>query len=76
MLKFKKQHKHFFITKYKSMFCIEDIIKIARYDDNCRGGKIYKARLNGINEDYEFNIDPDDQERLVKYIKQLGYDKI
>lgn len=66
MIKF-KIHKHFFITKYKSMFCIEDIIKIGCYD--YQGGKIYRARFKGLDE--EFNIDPDDQERLVKYIKDL-----
>lgn len=73
MLKFKKEHKHFFITKYKSMLCIEDIIKIALCTDDY-GDKIYRARLKNIDE--TFNIDLDDQERLVKFIKQLGYDKV
>lgn len=73
MLNFKKEHKHFFITKYKSMLCIEDIIKIALYTDKY-GNKIYIARLKNIEE--PFNIDMDDQEKLVKYIKQLGYDKV
>lgn len=68
MIKIKNNNKHFFITKYKSIFCIEDIIKITYYSDE---GK-YKAILKGTSE--KFNIDRDDQERLVKYIKKLQYD--
>ena len=72
MIKLKnKENKHFFITKYNSIVCIEDIISIPRYTTDF-GNKKYIARLNGTDD--VFNLDPDDQLKLIKKIKELGYD--
>lgn len=72
-LKIKNNYnKHFFITKYNSIICIEDIISIVRYTLDTKGNKKYVARLKGSDE--VFNLDSDDQEKLIMKIKELGYD--
>lgn len=77
MIKFRNNNKHFFMTKYKSVICIEDITHAIRVTNAWNGDKYwsgYYAFIRNSNGDKEFKeptrlrLDEDDYKKLRKYL--------
>ena len=76
MIKF-RNNKHFFMTKYKSVICIEDITHVVRVTNEWNGHTYctgYYAYIRNSKGDKDFRdptmhrIDKDDYEKLIKYL--------
>lgn len=77
MIKFRNNNKHFFMTKYKSVICIEDITHVIRVTNAWDSDKYwsgYYAFIRNSNGDKEFKeptrlrLDEDDYKKLRKYL--------
>lgn len=77
MIKFRDNNKHFFMTKYKSVICIEDITHVVCVTNAWDGDKYlsgYYAFIRNSNGDKEFKeptrlrLDEDDYKKLRKYL--------
>ena len=77
MIKFRNNNKHFFMTKNKSVICIEDITHVARVINERNGDKYcscYYAYIRNSKGDNYFRdptrlrLDEDDYKKLRKYL--------
>ena len=77
MIKFRNNNKHFFITKYKSAICIEDITHVVRVINEWNGDKYYScyyAYIRNSSSDKDLRdsrrlrLDEDDYKKLRKYL--------
>ena len=77
MIKFRNNNKHFFITKYKSVICIEDITHVVRVINEWNGDKYcscYYAYIRNSSGDKDLRdsrrlrLDEDDYKKLRKYL--------
>ena len=77
MIKFRNNNKHFFMTKYKSVICIEDITHVVRVTNEWDGHKYwagYYAYIRNSSGDKDLRdsrrlrLDEDDYKKLRKYL--------
>ena len=74
MIKFIDNNKHFFMTKYKSVICIEDITHVVYITNAWDGDKSWSGyyafirNTNGDKEPTRLRIDEDDYKKLRKYL--------
>lgn len=73
MIKFRNNNKHFFMTKYKSVICIEDITHVVRVTNEWDGnaswsGYIAYIRNFKCDDSATLSLDEDDYKKLRKYL--------
>ena len=77
MIKFRNNNKHFFMTKYNSVICIEDITHVVRVINELNGDKYcscYYAYIRNSSGDKDLRdsrrlrLDDDDYKKLRKYL--------
>lgn len=77
MIKFRNNNKHFFMTKYKSVICIEDITHAVRVINEWDGDKHwsgYYAYIRNSSSDKDLRastrlrLDEDNYKKLRKYL--------
>lgn len=77
MIKFRNNNKHFFMTKYKSVICIEDITHVVKVTNEWDGHTYwagYYAYIRNSKGDNFFKdptrlrLEEDDYKKLRKYL--------
>lgn len=73
MIKFRNNNKHFFMTKNKSVICIEDITHVVRVTNEWDGHTSwagYYAYIRNSKGDNSttLSLDDDDYKKLRKYL--------
>ena len=73
MIKFGNNNKHFFMTKNKSVICIEDITHVVRVTNEWDGngswsGYIAYIRNYKCDNSTTLSLDDDDYKKLRKYL--------
>ena len=77
MIKFRNNNKHFFMTKYKSVICIEDITHVVRVANELDGKTYlsgYFAYIRNSSSDKDLRgsrrlrLDEDDYKKIINNI--------
>lgn len=77
MIKFRNNNKHFFMTKNKSVICIEDITHVVRVTNEWDGNTYwagYYVYIRNSSDDKDLRdsrrlrLDEDDYKKLRKYL--------